>query len=80
MPDGFCERRSGERNGMAKLTYAKAQRIRQLYAKGMSQGDIAAKYGVSRVAMSHICCNRRYTSPPTPLVPERQHRARRNHK
>jgi hypothetical protein len=80
MPDGFLERRAAEQNGMAKLTYAKAERIRAMYAKGMKQGDIAAKFGVSAVTISSICCNRSYTSPPTPLVKARAHRATRNHR
>tara|TARA_R100000951_G_scaffold95037_1_gene83986 strand:+ start:907 stop:1149 length:243 start_codon:yes stop_codon:yes gene_type:complete len=80
MYEGYIERRASERNGMAKLTYAKAQRIRRMYASGMKQGDIAAKFGVAAVTISSICCNRSYTTPPTPLVKERQHRATRNHR
>lgn len=80
MFEGYCERRTSERNGMAKLTYAKAQRIRAMYARGISQGVIAEKFGVVGQTISSICRNRSYTSPPTDLVPARRHRARRNHR
>ena len=55
MYEGYIERRASERNGMAKLTYAKAQRIRRMYASGMKQGDIAAKFSSEDHHAKGVC-------------------------
>ena len=44
----------GERNGHAKLTTDQVRRIRDLLAEGRTQVSLAAEYGVSSAAISHI--------------------------
>jgi hypothetical protein len=45
---------AGESNGRHKLTAAKATRVRELYASGMSQRQIARKMGVCRGTIQFI--------------------------
>ncbi len=72
-------RRAGQ-NGMAKLTFAKAERIRALRAKGSTVRELAAKYGVSTGCIYDVLSGRRYLNPDSPPVPARAHRARKNHR
>lgn len=44
----------GERGGQSKLTESDVREIRRLHGEGMLQRDIAAQYGVSKQAISHI--------------------------
>ena len=74
----FIERRSGARNGMARLSFKQAERIRQLYKNGESQSSLMRKYGVSHVTIWKIVHNRTYTEPETPEVAARKHRKTKN--
>ncbi len=76
----FIERRSGARNGMARLSYKQAERIRHLHASGKSQSWLMRKYGVSHVTIWKIVHNRTYTEPETPEVAARKHRKTKNHR
>ena len=53
-------KQANDKNPMAKLSFAKARRIRRLYASGSSQQLIADKFGVSQNAISQIVRNKRY--------------------
>ena len=74
------EARRSSSNGMAKLTYPQAQRIRAAHAKGAKPKDLAVKYGVSRNCIYDVLSGRRHALPPGPPVPARAHRAKRNHR
>lgn len=49
---------AGTLNPTALLNYAKAQEIREESAKGVTQGILATRYGVSRGAIYHILAGR----------------------
>jgi len=51
---------SGENNGRAKLNNKKADEIRELYKKGLSQQEIAVMYGVSQPQISKVIQNKRF--------------------
>jgi DNA-binding XRE family transcriptional regulator len=54
----------GENNPMAKLTYAKAQRIRKLRLMGYKQHELARMYGVCRQTVNNLLTGRSWTKPP----------------
>ncbi len=74
------ERRTAERNGMARLTFKQAERIRRAYKAGTTQVALAKKYGVASQTISAICTGRRYATPPSSEIPARIHRQTRGHK
>lgn len=76
----FIERRNGARNGMARMSYKQAQRIRHLHKNGESQSSLMRKYGVSHVTIWRIVHNRTYTEPETPEIEARKHRKTKNHR
>lgn len=51
---------SGEKNGRAKLNNKKADEIRELYKKGLSQQEIAGMYGVAQQQISKVIQNKRF--------------------
>lgn len=51
----------GAANGRAKLNQKQANEIRNVYAAGIVQQDIADAYGVSQNAISKIILGKRYT-------------------
>lgn len=58
---GLIMRQYGERNPASKLTNKQVLEIRETYAiGGITQTQIAAKYGVSQVAISKITRGKRY--------------------
>lgn len=76
----YIEKRLGARNGMAKLSFKQAERIRHLHENGESQSSLMRKYGVSHVTIWKIVHNRTYTEPETPEVAARKHRQNKNHR
>lgn len=48
------ENRKGEKNGMARLTARSVRAIRNQAARGVTQTSLAAKYGVSAVAIHYV--------------------------
>lgn len=71
--------RRAEQNGLAKLTFAKAEKIRAAYQRGTSQPVLAQRYGVSSRTISAICTRRRYAAPPEP-EPGYKRNLRRGHR
>lgn len=53
--------RKGETHGQAKLTNIQVQEIREI-GKGMTQKEIAAKYGIRQDSVSRILSGKRYSS------------------
>ena len=53
-------KQANDKNPMAKLSFAEAREIRDLYVIGFSQQLIANKFGVSQVSISKIVRNERY--------------------
>jgi predicted DNA binding protein len=48
------ENRHGEKNGMARLTARQVRAIRRAAARGATQAELGAKYGVSSVAIHYV--------------------------
>ena len=45
---------SGEANGRSKLTREQVLEIRRLHAQGISQAELARRYGVSAASINHV--------------------------
>ncbi len=58
----------GEDHGSAKLTTADVDQIRRLRAEGMSTGQLAKRYGVTRGTICYTCSRKTSAdqSPPLP--------------
>jgi len=57
--------RAGEKNGHAKLTLEKVAAIRDLYAtKTVTQAQLAARFGVTQVAISQVVACKTWNDPP----------------
>ena len=44
----------GERNGQSKLTEENVIESREMYARGITQGEIALRFNVSRGLIGHV--------------------------
>lgn len=58
---------AGEYHGRAKLTQANVDAIRAALAQGARQADLAARYGVSQVHISHIARGTRWAKRAEPI-------------
>ena len=61
---GVC---AGENNGRARLTWDDVHEIRRLRAAGASQPDLARRYGVHQVQISHIIRGTRWPEAKCPV-------------
>jgi hypothetical protein len=58
----------GERNGQAKLTERDIDKIRAMKARGIKQGDIAKKIGISEAHVSNIVHGKRWRRNKSPTT------------
>jgi DNA-binding CsgD family transcriptional regulator len=63
-PESRKRRARGEGNGVAKLTEREVIEIRRAGARGESQREIAARFGVSKPAIGHILRRESWTHIP----------------
>ena len=57
-PDAVAKRRRGDASNLAKLTASQARDARRMRAEGVSAREIAARFGVSVQAITHIIAGR----------------------
>jgi hypothetical protein len=55
---------AGENAGRARLTWADVREIRRLSAAGVRRVELASRYGVTAVQISHIVLNKRWVHDP----------------
>ena len=58
------ENRKGEKNGMARLTAQQVRAIRSAAARGTTQAELGAKYGVSSVAIHYVVTRQTWRHVP----------------
>jgi hypothetical protein len=59
----------GERHYLAKLTEAQVRQVRELYAAGVTQKDLAVRFGTSRGNVGYIVRRERWAWLPDGPVP-----------
>ena len=62
-------RRIGEGHPLARLSDAEVDLIHELREAGMSYGELAARFGVSKSCIAHILTGRRRGEVPATWVP-----------
>jgi hypothetical protein len=78
--------RPGESNGLARLSLAEVERIRELYAEGLySYADLGKRFNVSRHTISSLVSGRSWREQGGITTEQTEHLAkvrdrRRNHK